>query len=464
MLFRSQLQTLRVKLQTLGQISFVRAVGVLAGGTAVAQGIAVLALPIVTRLYTPVDFSVLAVYAATLSILGVVACLRLEIAIPLPESDAEAVNLLAVALCSSAAFSVLVALVVWVWPMQIVQLLDQPGLQPFLWMLPLGIWLASAYAAVQLWATRKKRFTVIAKTRMSQSLGGVAAKLGLGLWQGFGALGLLLGQLIASGAGVFGLCRDIWRNDSPALSHISWQGMRKALIDYQRFPKFSMLESFANNAAIQLPIIIIAANAIGPEAGYLMLATQAMAVPMSLIGGAVSQVYLSRAPDEFRAQNLGPFTAQVISGLAKTGVGPIIFIGMTAPVLFPLIFGGAWQRAGEMVAWMTPWFVMQFLSSPVSMTLHVTSNQLVALWLQISGLILRVGAVIFAVVYTDDYIFEVYAISGFIFYFGYILIIFYFAKIQLIYFLKHINPSLIFMFFWGFVGLAVSLIFSKLFF
>lgn len=462
MLFRSQIQTLRTKLQALGQVDFVRSVGVLAGGTALAQGIAVLALPLVTRLYSPADFSVLAVYSAVLGILGVVACLRLEIAIPLPENDAEAANLLALALFSSAAVSVLLALIVWAWPVQIVQLLDQPGLLPFLWMLPLGIWLASAYAAVQFWATRKKRFTAIAKTRMTQSLGGVVVRLGLGVWQGFGALGLVLGQLIASGFGVFGLCRHIWQDDRSALRHVSWQGMRKALIDYQRFPKFSMLESFSNNAAIQLPIIIIAATAIGPEAGYLMLATQAMSVPMSLIGGAVSQVYLSRAPDEFRAQNLGPFTAQVISGLAKTGVGPIIFIGITAPVLFPLVFGGAWKRAGEMVAWMTPWFVMQFLSSPVSMTLHVTGNQKAALWLQISGLILRVGSVMFAVAYTDSYIFEIYAISGFVFYFSYIVVIFRVAKIRSIHFFRYINSSAIFLSCWSVAGVVVYSTFAKL--
>jgi O-antigen/teichoic acid export membrane protein len=429
-------------------------VGVLAGGTAIAQLIAVLALPLVTRLYSPADFNVLAVYSALLGLIGVVACLRLEIAIPLPESDVDAANLLALALCCSGAVSVLMALVVWLWPIQIVSLLDQPNLKPFLWTLPLGIGLTSAYSALQFWATRNKRFTAVAKTRMTQSLGGVVVKLGLGLWESFGALGLLLGQVIASGAGIFGLCSHTLRDDRPALTKISWLGMRKALIDYQRFPKFSMFESFANNAAIQLPIIIIAATAIGPDAGYLMLSTQAMAVPMSLIGGAVSQVYLSRAPDENRAGNLGPFTAQVIAGLAKMGVGPILFIGMTAPVLFSLVFGAAWQRAGEMVVWMTPWFIMQFLSSPVSMTLHVTGNQQAALLLQISGLILRVGSVIFALNYSGGYVFEVYAISGFVFYFCYILLIFRFADIRFAYFFSHIRPIAIILFAWCVAGIV----------
>lgn len=460
--FLTRIQNLRTKVQALCQGGFVRAVAVLAGGTAVAQGIAILALPLITRLYTPADFSVLAVYSAILSILVVVACLRLEIAIPLPESDTEAANVLALALCGSAAVSVLVALAVWAWPLQLVQLLDQPSLLPFLWLLPLGIWLASTCAAVQYWATRKKRFTAIAKTRMTQSLGATAAKLGMGTLQASGAFGLLMGQLIASGAGVVGLCRHIWRDDRSALFNISLRGMRTALINYQRFPKFSVLESFANNAAFHLPIIIIAATAIGPEAGYLMLATQIVAVPMSLIGGAVSQVYLSRAPDEFRRGNLGPFTAQVIAALTKTGVGPIVFIGITAPVLFPFVFGVSWQRAGEMVAWMTPWFVMQFLSSPVSMTLHVTGNQQVALWLQISGLILRVGSVMFAVAYTHGYAFEVYAASGLVFYLAYIALVLSLAKVRFLYFTEHFYMSAISISFWCCAGVVINLFFAKL--
>jgi O-antigen/teichoic acid export membrane protein len=56
--------------------SFARNVAVLVGGTAVGQAIVVLASPILTRLYTPEDFGVLAVYASLLGILSTVAALR----------------------------------------------------------------------------------------------------------------------------------------------------------------------------------------------------------------------------------------------------------------------------------------------------------------------------------------------------------------------------------------------------
>ena len=414
----------------LPRASFARSVGVLAGGTAAAQAIGVLVLPVITRLYSPADFSVLAVYASILGIVAGVACLRLDIAIPLPERDEDAANLLAVALLCSTGVAMLAALAVWWFPERIVNAAGQPGLQPFLWMIPLGILLASAYSSIQFWATRKKRFTAIARTRVGQTTGSTLTQLAGGLFNALGPFGLLLGQLIGSGAGVFGLGRAAWREDQQALRGITWADMRRVFFAHDRFVKYSTFEAFANNGAIQLPIIIIAAVAVGPEAGYLFLAMRAMAIPIGLIGGAVSQVYLSRAPEEYRAGRLAPFTLKAIAGLMRTGVGPLLFAGIVSPVAFPVVFGTDWQRAGEMVAWMTPWFILQFVSSPVSMSLHVTNNQRTALQLQLFGLVLRVGSTWLATLFAAEYVFEIYAVTGFIFYAVYLMVVAHITKIK----------------------------------
>ena len=79
---------------------FRRKVLQVAGGTAVAQGLLVVASPVLTRLYTPADFGVLVVHVSLVSILVTVASLRLELALPLPEraTDAAALLLLCVLL------------------------------------------------------------------------------------------------------------------------------------------------------------------------------------------------------------------------------------------------------------------------------------------------------------------------------------------------------------------------------
>ncbi len=452
------MQALLVKFKSLSRAGVLRSVGVLVGGTALAQALTVLVLPAVTRLYTPADFSVLAVFSSVLAVISVVACLRLEIAIPIPEKDDDAANLLALALCFCTAVAALAGLAVWLLSTQIIDLLGQPKLQPFLWLLPMGIWLTSASTAVQFWATRKKKFAAIAKTRMSQAIGGASAQLGLGWWPGFGPLGLLLGQLISSGAGLFSLGRAALREDRFALHSISRLGMRRMLREYSRFPKYSTFEAFANIAGIQVPIIIIAAMAIGPDAGYLLLASRAMAIPLGLIGSAVSQVYVSNASTEMRNSNLAIFTSEIIAGLLRGGVGPLIFAGIVAPVVFPLIFGESWRRAGELITWMTPWFVLQFLASPITLALNVMGRQRAALNLQIFGLVVRVSAVVIAGLILHTRVAETYAISSFIFYCVNFYVVIFFTEIKFASLYRKLIESGLYILPWAFFGILLRII------
>lgn len=400
----------------------VRGVGVLVGGTTVAQALAVLALPLITRLYTPDDFSLLAVYSSLLGIIAALACLRLEIAIPIPESDEDAASLLRLALASATLVALSTGFALVAFGEDLVKFIQRPEFRPYLWLLPIGVWLSGTYAALQYWSSRTKRFPAIARTRVAQAIGGVCVQTGFGLTSA-GPLGLLLGQVVSSGAGIAGLAGSVIRRDREALRTIGLRRMLSTLRKYDRFPRYSTLEAFADTGGTQIPIIIIAAAAAGPEAGLVLLATRVMSAPMGLIGGAVSQVYLSTAPAESRAGRLGHFTTRIIGGLLKAGVGPLLFAGIVSPFAFSLIFGEQWRRAGEIVTYMTPWFVMRFVTSPVSMALHVLDHQVVACFLQIFGLLLRVGAVVMAAYFAEAQLVEIYAASEFVYYLVYFLVV-----------------------------------------
>jgi O-antigen/teichoic acid export membrane protein len=392
-----------------------RSVGVLVSGTALSQLILLLALPVLTRLYSPEDFSVLAVYVGLVAVISVAACLRFDIAVPIPEAQKDGIALLVLALGSSVLVSILVGLVAYLASRSFNSALTLSEFGPYIWLVPLGIFFASSNSALQFWGTRVKAFPSIARTRVLQSTFAVGGQVSMG-FAGFGPAGLLVGQLINYGTGAFSLARVAIFDIRKANVRIGLADLRRVASDFQRFPRYSTWEAIANSAGTHLPVIAIAALVVGPEAGFVMLAMRVMGAPMGLIGGAVAQVYLSRAPDHYRNGALGTFTVSTLKGLAKSGVGPLIFAGLVAPPAFALIFGHEWVRAGELVAWMTPWFIMQFLAAPVSMTLHVTNQQRVALALQLIGLIVRVGAVVLASIAAEDMVPESYAISGFLFY------------------------------------------------
>lgn len=394
---------------------FVRSAFVLVGGTAAAQALTVLALPILTRLYSPEQFDALAVYVAILSMIQVLACMRLDIAIPLPTTDGQAANVLALALLSAVSVAAVVGGLLLVFGSALFTAIDQPELQQNGWLLPFGIWLAGSYAALQFWNTRKSRFPAIARTRLAQAGTGLTAQLGLaGL--GAGAIGLMFGHALMAGAGVASLARQVWKQDRSAVGKVTPKRMWHALGRYRRFPLYSTWDALANNAAIQLPVLIIAALAVGPEAGFVLLAARAVGTPVTLIGGSLAQVYVSQAADKRREGRLGQFTGQIVQGLCKVGIGPLVFLAVVAPSAFAIVFGEEWRRAGELVAWMTPWFLLKLLSSPISNVMHVLAMQRAMLFLMVTGLVIRVGITLLAYHLDPHFIAEGYALSGAAFY------------------------------------------------
>lgn len=402
---------------------FLRNVAILTGGTIFAQAVMAATLPILTRLYSPAEFNILAVYISLIGIVGVGASLRFNIAIPLPESDCEAMELLVLALAAAAGLCLVLFLLIILFPEAAAGLIGQPAMRSYLWLVPLGVFLAAAYDAAQYWASRKKRFGLVTRTRITRALGGGGSQLAWGVIAP-SSFGLVFGQMIYSGVGTFGLLRSMLRFDRPLLTRICFAGLWKTALAYQRYPKFSVPEAVLNTAGNQLPIIMIAAAAPTAEAGYLMLAMQVMGMPMALVGSSIAQVYLAEAPARMRDGELVSFTRQTMKHLFRVGAPILLLAGLLSPFGFPLIFGANWARAGILVAWLTPWFILQFVSSPVSMILHVTGNVKSSMLLQMMGCLIRIGSLLTAIKMAPLYLSETFAVFSAVFYATFIAIIY----------------------------------------
>lgn len=401
---------------------FVRNVGLLAGGTAAAQIVVLLALPLLTRLYSPSDFNLLAAYASTLGLLSVAACFRFNLAVPLPRSDATALHLLVLALCSGALVSMLIGSLIALKPAAVARLVGQPALQPYLWLLPAGVFLAAAYDALQYWASRAQEFGLIARTRMTRALGGTAAQAGIGSLLP-GPFGLLFGHMLLSGLGFLGLAASFLKREQPICSKIHLSGLRKAAKRYRRFPLYSVPEALFNTAGLEVPILIIAAYAAGPDGGYLMLAMRLLGVPMILVGSSVAQVYLTEAPAKMRNGELAAFTRQMMWTMAKLGAPVMALAGLVSPLVFPYVFGAEWGPSGVMVSWLAPMFLLQFIASPLLSILHVTGRLALAMWTQVAGAVLRVAGVMLALSFCEAWLVEAFAIVGALFYAATILLV-----------------------------------------
>jgi O-antigen/teichoic acid export membrane protein len=401
---------------------FMRSAAVLMSGTIGAHALSAALLPVLSRLYSPEEFGLLAVLTAVVSTVAVAAAFRFDVAIALPEDSADASGLLVLGVICATGVAILMAVVVLLAPDILVRVIGQPGLASYLWMIPLCTFSVAVVSALQNWYVRGRHFKQLSAVRFVQSGSAGGVQVG-GHAAGFGAVGLLLGYLATSATAVMLLAPRAILAVRENRRVLEFERLRALAHTYRRFPQYSTWEALANVGATQIPIVLVAAFAASSEAGFIVWAMYVLQAPLSILGSAVAQVFLSEAAEHDRRGDLRVFTLKVISGMIKAGLGPLLAIGIVAPATFGLIFGDGWQRAGALVSWMVPWFILQFIVSPVSMALHVRNRQRTALVLQVLGFAVRAGVVWLAAQAFTGYIGEAYALSGAVVYGLYLVVV-----------------------------------------
>jgi O-antigen/teichoic acid export membrane protein len=349
----------------------------LAGGTAGSQVITVAASPILTRLYGPESFGVLATFASIMALLNVVSSLRYELAIAVPEDDDEAVALVWLCFGLVGISTGLTALGVLLLGDQLVIWLNEPPLKPLLWLLPVGVLLSGVYQPLSYWAIRRKQFGLLAQTQFRQSIFGVATNLAAAP---LGTIGLLLGKIVSQSAGFVAILRQ-----SAALllrPAITPAVLGRTLRRYSHFGIYSSPAGLINTIGNQVPTLIFASVFGAAQLGQLALAQRLLLLPAGLIGSSVGQVFLSQAADRYRAGTLPALVRKASRKLLLYGliVATVACLGL-AP-LMPAIFGQDWEPTRLIIPLLVPLFMGQLVVSPISRTLWATQQVRLQLILQ----------------------------------------------------------------------------------
>lgn len=374
---------------------FAWSITVLAGGTAIGQVITVLVSPILTRLYFPEDFGVLGVYSSILGIITVIASLRYEHALPLPEDDETAANILALCFLLLLGMTGFIALFVYGLGDQIGTWTNVPALERYLWLVPLGMLGTGIYQILNYWAIRKRDFSRIAWTRMSRGLGRAAIQVGVGFLHP-GPLGLLVGHLAGETAGSVSLGLAVWNRDRDSLRILSLYGICKAGSRYKRFPLFSSWAGLLDALGLQAPQILLAAFYGAEVAGWFALGQRVVAAPLNIVVDSVAQVYFgetARLPKD-DPKTMKRLFLKLTGQLALVGGVPTVAICALAPWLFTVVFGLGWEMAGRYVQIMGLMFAVRFAIVPLSHTLNVLERQDLHLYWEGTRLVLVVGGLL----------------------------------------------------------------------
>lgn len=364
-------------------------------GTTFAQVLVVLASPVLTRLFTPADFGLLAIFTSITKVLSTVSCLRYEFAIMLPEEERDAVNLLALCIAIVTGISVLCLPVFLIFEPAIVSVLNAPDLAGHLWLVSPFVFISGLFVALNYWNSRSRQYGRLSVARIVSAVATTGGQLGAGMG-GFPTGGALiaantLGQGVATGI----LAAQIYRDDRRRLTRlVSLHRMKALIVRYKKFPLYESWSGLLNVASWQLPSLLLPVFFSPVQAGFYSLAFRLIMMPMDLVGSAIQQVFFQRASSAKREGQLADLTESVFTILLKIVLFPMLTISVIGSELFALVFGPAWAEAGLYTQLLSVWAVLWFISSPLSTIYMIQENQGFGLKINLANFVSRFVALV----------------------------------------------------------------------
>jgi O-antigen/teichoic acid export membrane protein len=347
-------------------------------GTTIAQAIPIVISPILTRLYTPEDFGILALFTSVTSVFGAIANGRYELAILLPDDDEDALNVAALGLSITLSMALLLMICAFLFNDQITSILNSNEIGPWLYLAPFAVLFTGLFNVLNYYNTRMCQFKALASANIQKSFVLASVQMIGGLFKG-GAWGLIVGQLLSQLAANRKLVMNVI-GTKEVYKKLSWSKMKFMAKRYRNFPKLSMWAILANSLSTNMTNVLVSTFYSVSTLGFYSLGQRILGLPMALIGSSVGQVYFQEATRE-KMESGKAVKIFISTSIRLAAISALLFVPLYVVVeeLFVIVFGNDWRIAGEYVRILIPFFAIRLVVSPLSVTSIVFERQLLDL-------------------------------------------------------------------------------------
>jgi O-antigen/teichoic acid export membrane protein len=395
---------------------FVRHSFLLFLGSAIAQSLSVALYPVFSRMYSPEQFGVFALFTSITGVTAILSSGFYEQAILLPKKDSHAWSLALLAFIVTLMQCLIFLFIAFFFKHAIAEkLFNNPQIRPFLLLVPVSVLLGNTYAIFTGYANRKKYYGYISQCSINQGISVNISKLFLGLLKYFNC-GLVLGRLIGQLTSTIQVIYQVSKKAS-FTSHdlkLAYRNLKEVAVSYRNFPVFRMPLSLMNTFSTALPIFVLTKFFTAHDAGQYSLASGVLLAPVLLLTGSVSKVLNQKIIERINQQ------AAVYDNIARllrivmpvTGIIFILFFFVSEGV-FVFLFGHEWQEAGKISGILLPWIFLMLFASPISFVLDIFFKQKKALIIDAVYLVLRMIAMAIGVYYSNMFLaIKLFVLSG----------------------------------------------------
>jgi len=344
-------------------------------GMGVSQIIPIVVTPILTRLFTPAEFGLLALFTSTSLFMSNIATMQYDSAIMLPEKEKEAINIMALALISVITITMLTLVIVVVFNIALCKLMGNTEIGFWLYFVPLLVLLEGIFRILNIWASRRKQFKRLALRNINQAVTTAGTKVVIGSLHTING-GLIIGSLVGQFTATFVLFYQTIIKDKLSGSIITIKCILYNAVKYKEFPIFAnfqnLFDMFKETGTRYIISNFYGTAILGSYSFTLGLLQR----PTQLIGGAISQVYYQKAANTYNAHgNLWGLTMKLMMRLTIFSFVIYLPILLYGQEIFYFVFGNKWKTAGLYAQILTPWLVGTFILQVSSRIPQIVNKQ-----------------------------------------------------------------------------------------
>jgi O-antigen/teichoic acid export membrane protein len=348
---------------------FMRDILVVGGGTAAAQIITILFLPIISRLYTPEMFGYYSLLVTSTMLLVPLATWRYDAMIQIAKTNRAAGQLFWLSISSSAIMGALVLSAAFLFRQQLEQWLGLQGVPHWWLFIPAIMVMTATHDTMRAWLLRQRAFSAMAISPITRStLFSVLASIAPAFSKGAASVGNLTTAYTVAEFARNGVL--LWALRAPDAAKLGRFRLRYIYAMARRYANTTialLATTFVVMIYERLPYFMLGAHFGAAALGYYSMVERIMSAASQLVSGAIGDVYKQRAAESLH--NSGDFrnlTRLTITMTSLVAVVPFSLAVIFAPIFFTAVLGPAWKPAGEVASIMLIGEFFAFVVNPIA--------------------------------------------------------------------------------------------------
>jgi O-antigen/teichoic acid export membrane protein len=333
-------------------------------GNTLSQLIPFIIAPILSRIFSPEEFAVLANFMAIVGVIGIISTGRLELAVPIPQDHKKAQGIVFTGLIITLLLGFLSVLIP-IFAYQISALYKDDQLAGYLWMVPFSVVSFGLLGLTNNWNLRKEKFHLLSIGKIAQSVvnNGLAALLG---YIGWGINGLIIAWLLSQYVNIFILLVGV--NRKVSYKDFGIVTLKTTLKEYKDFPLINSLHAFTDIFITQFLLYWVISSYFGfLELGLFAMMNKYVKAPIILVSTSVSQLFYVEAGKAInQGASLFPIVKKTVRTSVLFAIPFTIVLLVLGPWIFKIYLGTKWEAAGVYAQSLAPMLFLYFILSPIS--------------------------------------------------------------------------------------------------